>query len=363
MSLERNDDNALIGAAGYIFQTPVRAKKHKNTKPPDGPVSAFAKARRTKAARRLLVAAIAGTVARKPEVMVKVSGAAKGKKHLREHMAYITRNGKLMAEVSDATNEDRYLVSGSEDVRELAAEWFARGGSDRKANARDTINIVLSMPAGIDREGLAKAAAEFARSEFGGRFDYVLVHHADTDHPHAHLTVRTRNDQGQYLDPRKADLQLWREKFAAALRRQGIDAAASPRRARGVVQKSTRQAVKHLNKRQAARTSRWKIEQAVRTIQGRSGKAPDEPWTRAIADRQRKIRAAWGLVAQVLEGQGEVGLSVQVRAFIAEMPPLTTKNEKMVQAIQGDPALLARTQKALQAALDQGSEQTRNKRR
>jgi type IV secretory pathway VirD2 relaxase len=303
----------------------------------------------------MVAAAIRRTAGKKPEVMVKVSGSAKGAKHLREHLAYITRNGKLMAEVSDASNGgDASLLVGADEVRQLAKEWFARGGADRKANARETINMVLSMPAGIDREGLARAAAAFAKSEFGGKFDYVLVHHTDTDHPHAHLTVRTRNDRGQFLNPRKADLQQWRERFAVHLRQAGIDAAATPRRARGVVQKGTRQAIKHMDKRQASTRTRWGIQQAVRTLRDeKPGKAPDEPWKKAIAERQRKIRAAWGTVAQALEGQGDVALSAQVRAFIASMPPLATKQDQLVERIKSNPQLLARVERALPVEQDQ----------
>lgn len=352
MSAGYQDEPDLIGAAGFIFQGPVRAKRSRPAEPADSTVK---KVRRSKAVRRMVAAAIRRTAGKKPEVMVKVSGSAKGAKHLREHLAYITRNGKLMAEVSDASNGgDASLLVGADEVRQLAKEWFARGGADRKANARETINMVLSMPAGIDREGLARAAAAFAKSEFGGKFDYVLVHHTDTDHPHAHLTVRTRNDRGQFLNPRKADLQQWRERFAVHLRQAGIDAAATPRRARGVVQKGTRQAIKHMDKRQASTRTRWGIQQAVRTLRDeKPGKAPDEPWKKAIAERQRKIRAAWGTVAQALEGQGDVALSAQVRAFIASMPSLATKQDQLVERIKSNPQLLARVERALPVEQDQ----------
>ena len=96
------------------------------------------------------------------------------------------------------------------------------------------------------------------------------------------------------------------------------------------------------------------IQQAVRTLRDeKPGKAPDEPWKKAIAERQRKIRAAWGTVAQALEGQGDVALSVQVRAFIASMPPLATKQDQLVERIKSNPQLLARVERALPVEQDQ----------
>lgn len=356
MSRPYPDEPDLIGAAGFIFQGAVRAKRSKVKKLPDGPLAAAKKVRRAKALRRLIGASIAGVASKQPEVMVKISGGAKGAKHLREHLAYITRNGKLTAEVSDASNDGQAAsLKGSADVRQLAAEWYARGGSGRRANTRETVNMVLSMPAGTDRRALAIAAEAFARTEFGGKFDYILVHHEDTDHPHAHLTIRTRNDLGQRLDPRKEDLQRWRERFAAHLRQAGVHAVATPRRARGVVQKATRQAVHHLDKRLSANTSRWRIQQAIRTLQAqRTGKAPDEPWRKAIAERQRKIRSAWGTVAVALERQGDVGLAMQVRSFIASMPPVATRQDQIVERIKNNPQLLAKAGRALQAEQEQG---------
>lgn len=344
------DDPDLIGAAAFIFQGPVRAKRGKPAPAKAGLLDDLRKARRSKAMRRLIAASVAGLVRKQPEVMVKVSGATKGAKHLREHLAYITRNGQLTGEVSDASNDgETTLLVGAPDVRQLAKEWYARGGSDRRSNSRETVNMVLSMPAGTDRKALAAAAAAFARSEFGGKFDYILVHHEDTDHPHAHLTVRARNDRGQRLDPRKEDLQRWREKFAAQLRQTGVVAAATPRRARGVVQKATRQAVRHMDQRRASNTSRWRIQQAVRTLHAqRAGKAPDEPWRKAIQERQRKVRAAWGTVATALERQGDVGLAIQVRSFIATMPPVATRQDQMIERIKSNPQLLAKTERALQ---------------
>src|SRR6476660_2360652 len=51
--------------------------------------------------------------------------------------------------------------------------------------------------------------------------------------PHVHLSVRAESRHGRRLNPRKADLQRWRETFAEKLRGWGIDAEATRQATRG----------------------------------------------------------------------------------------------------------------------------------
>ena len=83
------EEDALQDRAGFVFQTPVRAKKSRRS--PSKPTAM----QMTAALGR-----IGGVVRRRPEVMVKVTGSAHGFRSLKEHLAYITRNGKLIGEVT-----------------------------------------------------------------------------------------------------------------------------------------------------------------------------------------------------------------------------------------------------------------------
>lgn len=312
------DELDWLGPAGFVFQTPIRAKKHKM----DAPL----KRRRRKPSGGAggALAKLARVVSRKPEVMVKVTGSARGFKSLKEHLAYITRNGKLIAE-----RENGEEIEGSRNVKSLAEDWWSDAGEGRRKNARDTINLVLSMPPGTNRDAVAGAAKAFARSTFAGQFDYLLAVHDDTDHPHAHITVKTFGLQGQRLDPRKDDLQAWRERFAEALRARGVEAEATPRRARGVVKKGQKQAIRHLDARRASRVTRWKLEQAIKAA-GSADETGELPWEHATKERQRKIRRAWGTIARALDGAGQVALSLQVKQFLDGLPAPVTEREQML---------------------------------
>ena len=74
----------------------------------------------------------------------------------------------------------------------------------------------------------------------------MVLHTFETDsdpnpsrHPHVHLTVKAAGFDGTRLNPRKPDLQRWREGFAEALREHGIDATATSRLHRTTHERST----------------------------------------------------------------------------------------------------------------------------
>ena len=171
---------------------------------------------------------IEATVRRAPQVMVKVTGGGRGMAAIAAHFRYISKNGRLDIE------DDREVVrNGKEAVRDLVDQW-RYGGSriDEEGHRREAFNIMLSMPAGTDAELLKKAAREFAQVELAGH-RYVMVLHEHQANPHLHLSVKAEGISGKRLNPRKADLQRWRETFAEKLRGWGIEAEATRQATRG----------------------------------------------------------------------------------------------------------------------------------
>lgn len=190
---------------------------------------------------RVMKAALGAAGRRAPEVMVKISGSGKGAKHLHAHLNYISRNGSLPLET-----EEGHLVEGRAAVRDLADEWkYGLFGMSDEGRRRESLNVVLSMPPGTDPDSLRAAASGFAKRQFSGNHPYALVAHHDEEHPHVHLCVKVMGRDGTRLNPRKADLQIWRESFADLLRESGVDACATPRSARGVRTRTRTQAAYH----------------------------------------------------------------------------------------------------------------------
>ncbi|KVW83014.1 relaxase/mobilization nuclease domain-containing protein [Burkholderia cepacia] len=190
-------------------------------------------------------AQVVRTLRRTPEVMVKITNkaaSAQGMGAVRRHLRYISRNGRV--ELEDQ-NGDR--IAGKDALGDLTKTWQLGGwGIPQTSTRREVFNILLSMPPGTDRQAVRDAARDFAALEFGDGRAYVFAAHEDEAHPHVHLSVQVRGPDGRRLNPRHKDLQRWRERFAEKLREHGIEANATPRRARGVTQRYPKPAVVHL---------------------------------------------------------------------------------------------------------------------
>jgi hypothetical protein len=182
---------------------------------------------------------ITRTVGRAPEVMVKVvnrgsssSGAVQG------HLGYIGRKGEVELETDDGE-----ILLGNDVGNVLLEEWNLdpieqRGNINLAPNKpkeppRLVYKLIFSMPAGTPPEKVHAAVRNFAREEFALKHRYVLALHTDEPHPHVHLVLKARSDEGQRLYVRKATLREWREGLAHHLRALGVAANATPRHVRG----------------------------------------------------------------------------------------------------------------------------------
>ena len=268
---------------------------------------------------------------RAPEVMVKITGRTRDGAHLRAHLDYISRNGALALEGPDGER-----LEGRGQVRDLARDWAEEFALEpgRRRDASITLSIVLSMPAGTDAVRLHDAARAFAAETFGDRFPYVFALHDEGRHPHVHLTVRRLGQDGERLNPRKADLQTWREGFARALRDRSIEAEATPRRTRGVTRKAERIPVRKMRERFAAGQGPLPEVLAVAYRAALRAEGGEGPWLDAIRARELAIRRA--LVAEALrlsrsERVGDRVLAALVERFVRERPAPMTRDQVLRQ--------------------------------
>ena len=323
----------------YVWETPNRRPRRAEWDIPDPAASG----RLTPAMR----AKLERIVRRAPEVMVKITGRTKDVAHLKSHLAYITRNGELEGE----TEQGATLV-GRSGLKDLQQRWEDDAGLDdkRRRDGSLSINIILSMPAGTDAVAVKESARAFAIETFGDNHDYVFVQHLDDKHPHVHLTVRSLGHDGKRLNPRKADLQAWRERFAGELRLRGIAAEATPRRTRGRVRKADRGAVLAMRKRKITPD----VDRLARKeLQVRGGRATKRPWDGQIKSRQDAIRQRYLDYADELQRSGAPAdhmLARQIRQFVNDMPAVKTRRDLLIKELdeytQGRPRNVLRNTEA-----------------
>ena len=261
---------------------------------------------------------------RAPEVMVKVTGRTHDPVHLRAHLDYISRNGELPLETADGA-----LVVGSRDVGRLAADWAAEQLCDpaTRQSAPFSHSVVLSMPEGTDPIALRDAARAFAADMFTGSHDYVFALHTDTPRPHVHLSICSRGHMGERLNPKKADLDLWRQAFAQALRDRGVEAEATPRRARGVTLKAERTPIRKLRDRHASgRGQMSRVRQGAYREAAKAafqGETAPQTWERRSLERQALVRRTYLAQAALLKASPEASdraLGAKVETFVQAMP-------------------------------------------
>ena len=269
------------------------------------------------------VAQIARTVRRAPEVMVKVSGGGNSLGAVAAHFRYITRKGTLELE-----RDDGERITGSGVARDLVEDWdldldlavdaWDRMEGGRRASAAKLVhNIVLSMPVGTSAQKLLAASREFAREEFALQHRYALVLHTDQAHPHVHLVVSAHKREGGRLNIRKADLRQWREQFARQLRRQGVEANATPAQIRGRLIDRPRDGAYWAGRRGALRPGaghhRRKFEPASL---GR------------IIDTAERVQGDWLATVRMLEAQGQRELAWEVEQFRQGLRIPITRHER-----------------------------------
>ena len=244
---------------------------------------------------------IESTLRRAPQVMVKVTGGGRGMKAIAAHFRYISKHGRL--EIEDERGQ---TSRGKEAVHEMVDDWrFGGTLIDDIGYRREAYNIILSMPGGTDPVVVQRAAREFAQEELADH-KYVMVLHDHQANPHVHISVRAESKHGKRLNPRKADLQRWRETFAEKLRGWGIDAEATRQATRG--QSRSSQQLWRVKAKEEGRELR------PRPIATTGGQARES--------RQQAIEA-WGQIAKALAGSAvpdERKLAMDIVRYVQEMP-------------------------------------------
>jgi Relaxase/Mobilisation nuclease domain len=156
---------------------------------------------------------ITRTVGRAPEVMVKVINKGSSRvAGVSGHVGYIGRRGEVALETDEGER-----LQGQDVGNALMEDWNLdliqqRGKTNLTPNKpkqppRLVYKLIFSMPAGTPPEKVQAAVRNFAREEFGLKHRYVMALHTDEPHPHVHLVLKARSDDGQRLYLRKATLR------------------------------------------------------------------------------------------------------------------------------------------------------------
>jgi hypothetical protein len=273
---------------------------------------------------------ITRTVGHTPEVMVKVIN--KGSSSLAGvggHVGYIGRQGAVELETDEGE-----VLQGPEVGNALLEDWSLDLIQQRnkinltpnkpKQPPRLVYKLIFSMPAGTSPEKVQTAVRNFAREEFALKHRYVMALHTDEPHPHVHLVLKARSDDGQRLYLRKATLRQWREGFASNLRALGVAANATPRYVRGETTPQKTDGIYRARTR--VESTHW--EKRVNAVAQElvQGKLQVEPGKAKLIRTRKEVLRAWLTLSDTLTQQGRPEMAAQVKRYVEQMPkPLTEK--------------------------------------
>ena len=267
-------------------------------------------------------------VQKAPEVMVKITGNGKSISKIKGHVDYISRNGKVELE-----DQDGLVYNGKGAVNDILDDWADSGvipNHESEARLRETFNVVLSMPKDTDREALKNAARAFAKEAFDGH-EWCMAEHRDTDQPHVHICIKTSNQIGYRINPKKADLQKWREGFADKLNEYGVQANATKRQVRGKTRRPNTQAQYNARKnKRPLNNERQQREEVKREIETGLRKVEPPALSQAKKTRQAVMNNFKGVVKELHE-HGDTGLARELMQHAIKLPVVESTHELTVR--------------------------------
>lgn len=170
---------------------------------------------------------------RAPQAVVKIvrGGGAGSAGDLDSQLNYLSRDGELALDEyePDGTNFD---LQGSSEIKNLSHVWAQRWDDAETLDGRaarsksKTYHLIVSFPEGTDEERAHDAANTFAdrfltSGDMGDRWSHIRAWHTDRAHPHMHIVIDRRGENGRMMQINPA-----RDISPARLRGLQVDAAA-----------------------------------------------------------------------------------------------------------------------------------------
>jgi hypothetical protein len=279
---------------------------------------------------------IARTVARTPEVMVKVLPAgANSVAAVRQHLTYVGRKGDV-----ELLTDDGRRLQDRDAAADLVEDWdldlaecqSGLCGVQQGQRAPKLVHkLVFSMPAGTPADKVLVATQGFCREQLALKHRYALALHTDEPHPHVHVIIKAISEHGERLNIRKATLRQWREEFANQLRRVGVAANATPRFVRGETSPRKSDGIYRAARRGASTHMRARVE-SVATALRDPGRISD-PAQMQVRETRRELERQWLATSELLRSQGKTALADQTRQFLHNLPPTGTEREWLIAGL------------------------------
>ncbi|PXW66148.1 relaxase/mobilization nuclease-like protein, partial [Loktanella sp. PT4BL] len=126
-------------------------------------------------------------------------GGTHTKSQLANQLDYLTTKSTHIVDSSGFLDGKAKLEAG--DIKDLTERFAKRWDAGFKPKLGQTTHMLMSFPIGTRGEDVRDIATDVAERFFQtdeGHFDYIIAVHEDRDHPHAHLVLNRRSQEGEF---------------------------------------------------------------------------------------------------------------------------------------------------------------------
>ena len=130
------------------------------------------------------------------------NGGTHNKGQLSNQLSYITRDNKLSHFVDSRGTFDGKTKFEDKDIKKLTDRFAERWDSGFRPKMGNTTHMLMSFPKGTRSEDVRDIASDVCERFFEtdeGHFDYVIAVHKDREHPHAHIVLNRRSQEGEFF--------------------------------------------------------------------------------------------------------------------------------------------------------------------
>ncbi|MCI2400873.1 relaxase/mobilization nuclease domain-containing protein [Aliiroseovarius subalbicans] len=150
------------------------------------------------AKQKQLVRAAAG---HRPAVFKAIrGGGTHTKSQLMNQLDYLTTKSTHIVDSSGFLDGKAKLET--REIKDLTERFAKRWSAGFKPKLGQTTHMLMSFPIGTRGEDVRDIATDVAERFFQtdeGHFDYIIAVHEDRDHPHAHLVLNRRSQEGEFF--------------------------------------------------------------------------------------------------------------------------------------------------------------------
>ena len=126
-------------------------------------------------------------------------GGTHNKSQLSNQLDYLTTKSTHVVDSSGFLDGKSKLDHG--EIKDLTARFAKRWDGGFKPKLGQTTHLLMSFPIGTRGEDVRDIATDVAERFFQTdewHFEYIIAVHEDRDHPHAHLVLNRRSQEGEF---------------------------------------------------------------------------------------------------------------------------------------------------------------------